>query len=120
MNIGNCAGDENPDWWFPELPSGAFSDKTLQVIADQTNYALQLCATCPVKEECLAEGMKSEQIRNGVMMWGNLAHGIWGGKMAAERIMMAGIKRESYSYDSRALPVRMFNLYKVLRPLLRR
>ena len=121
MSVGNCAGDENPDWWVPELPVGAYSDEALEILVNQTNYALELCSTCPIKEQCLAEGMKTfSSPNNGVIMWGNLPHGIWGGKMAAERLEMAGIKRESYPATTRALPVRMFNLYKVIGPLLRR
>ena len=86
MINGNCTGDANPDWWFPELPTGAPSDEAIKAIAEQTNYALKLCSSCPVKEECLAEGMKTETFRNGsIAGWGNLPYGIWGGLMAAER-----------------------------------
>ena len=64
MIIGNCAGDENPDYWFPELTSGTGrpSAEYLKAVAEQTNYALKLCASCPVKSECLAEGMKTEKM----------------------------------------------------------
>lgn len=91
MNKGNCAGDENPDYWYPELPSGRPGTNTLRKLAEQTNYALTLCSTCPIKEECLQEGMKTEQMRGKVVGWGNLPFGIWGGTMPYERLAMAGI-----------------------------
>ena len=123
MIIGNCAGDENPDYWFPELTSGTGrpSAEYLKAVAEQTNYALKLCASCPVKAECLAEGMKTEKMsRENVEGWGNLPYGIWGGLMAAERLEIAGIRREHYPPRSRAVPVRAFNLFSNLKPLLRR
>jgi hypothetical protein len=120
MIVGNCTNDKNPDWWFPELPTGAPSDETMKALADQTNYALQLCASCPAKEECLAEGMKTEQMERGIEGWGNLPYGIWGGLMAAERLEIAGIKREHYPPRSRAVPVRAFDLYRNLQRQVRR
>ena len=121
MINGNCTGDVNPDWWFPELPTGAPSDETIKAIAEQTNYALKLCSSCPVKEECLAEGMKTETFRNGsIAGWGNLPYGIWGGLMAAERLEIAGVKREHYPPRSRAVPVRAFDLFRNLERQLRR
>lgn len=123
MINGNCTGDANPDYWFPELVSGTGrpSAEHLKEVAEQTNYALRLCASCPVKTECLAEGMKTEQMpREGVEGWGNLPYGIWGGLMAAERLEIVGIKREHYPARSRAVPVRAFTLFSNLEPLLRR
>jgi hypothetical protein len=122
MINGNCTGDANPDWWFPEMPSGIGrpTPDALKAVAEQTNYALKLCASCPVKAECLAEGMKTEQMRKGIEGWGNLPFGIWGGLMAAERLEIAGVKREHYPPRSRAVPARAYDLFKNLEPLLRR
>jgi len=120
MINGNCTGDANPDWWFPELPTGAPSDETMKAIAEQTNYALQLCSSCPVKQECLAEGMKTSVSSKGIEGWGNLPYGIWGGLMAAERLEIAGVKREHYPPRSRAVPVRAFDLFRNLERQLRR
>lgn len=91
MNRGNCAGDENPDYWYPELPTNRVSKAKLEVLTKQTNYALKLCSTCPIKDECLQEGMKTEQMRGSVVGWGNLPFGIWGGTMPYERLEMVGI-----------------------------
>ena len=117
MIIGNCTNDENPDWWFPEPPVGRVTEESIIRLTSQINYALQLCSSCPVKEECLAEGMKMEHMPSGKTGWGNLPFGIWGGKMAAERLEMAGIKpsesRGSASY-------RAYKLYNMTRNLIRR
>jgi len=117
MIVGNCTNDENPDWWFPEPPVGRVTEESLVRLTSQINYALQLCSSCPVKEECLAEGMKMEHMPSGKTGWGNLPFGIWGGKMAAERLEMAGIKpsesRGSASY-------RAYKLYNLTRNLIRR
>lgn len=91
MSKGNCAGDENPDYWYPELPTGRPSRVAMKKLAEQTNYALALCSTCPIKDECLQEGMKTEKMRGQVIGWGNLPFGIWGGTMPYERLAMAGI-----------------------------
>jgi len=117
MIVGNCTNDENPDWWFPEPPVGRVTEESLVRLTSQINYALQLCSSCPVKEECLAEGMKMEHMPSGKTGWGNLPFGIWGGKMAAERLEMAGIKpsesRGSASY-------RAYKLYNLTKNLIRR
>jgi hypothetical protein len=91
MIQGNCTGDANPDWWFPELPHHRISNVALEVLTKQTRYALQLCSSCPVKDTCLAEGMKKEKMRRDVEGWGNLPFGIWGGTMPHERLEMVGI-----------------------------
>jgi hypothetical protein len=117
MIVGNCTGDANPDWWFPEVPTGRITEEKIVRLTSEVNYALQLCASCPVKEECLAEGMKMETMPSGKTGWGNLPFGIWGGKMAAERLQMAGIKpsesRSSASYQA-------YKLYNLTRNLIRR
>lgn len=50
-------------------------------LADSVMFAINICQECPVKADCLAEGMKPE----------NIEHGIWGGVLAGDRILMAGI-----------------------------
>lgn len=100
MINGNCTGDANPDWWFPELPRNRISARALEVLTSQTKYALQLCASCPVKTECLAEGMKTETMRGNVVGWGNLPFGIWGGTMPYERLEMVGITPRTSSGEA--------------------
>lgn len=117
MINGNCTGDANPDWWFPEIPMGRNREEKLERVASQINYALQLCASCPVKVECLAKGMENEKMPSGMTGWGNLPFGIWGGTMAAERLAAAGIRpsasRSSASYQA-------YKLYNLTKNLVRR
>jgi len=97
MMVGNCTGDDNPDYWYPELPSGRPSARTIEELTKQTQYALNLCSSCPVKDACLKEGMKTETVRGSVEAWGNLPFGIWGGTMPHERLQMVGITPQTSS-----------------------
>lgn len=83
---GSCTDSKTPDLWFPEsVEPTTNSDKTymrrVEVMINNSRQALAICAECPIKEPCLAEGMREE----------NLEHGIWGGTMAGERLLLAGI-----------------------------
>lgn len=56
-----CFGD-NPDLFFPDLPTGCFSPET-------EARARQVCAKCPVQTKCLSEAIATEEeygIRGGV------------------------------------------------------
>ena len=66
---GLCTGDINPDLWFSNTVNNAVR-------------ALTICSYCPAVVECKAEGMKPE----------NIDHGIWGGTLAGERLLEAGIE----------------------------
>ena len=87
--IGLCSGDKNPDAWFPTVPNGGRPDTVLRRMVPEIKYAIDLCGKCPVKEECLEEGMKPE----------NLAYGIWGGLFAGERIEIAKEQGLDYRVD---------------------
>jgi hypothetical protein len=84
--IGSCTNHPNPDLWFSEFdnewtagrPSRA---KTAQMV-ENTIAAINICSSCPVRSECLEEGMKPE----------NLEYGVWGGLMAGERMRLANIR----------------------------
>lgn len=106
---GACRDSENPDLWFPEIGRGGFGmTERLQKIAKESNAAMAICKSCPVRAECLEEGMKFE----------NRSYGIWGGLMAGERLIMAGEQPDTHhrmTPQGEALNV----LYK-LRPYLRR
>lgn len=89
MIRGNCTDDENPDAWFPEATVGNPGPaKTLALVAE-VKYAIALCNSCPKQEECLEEGMKPK----------NLPYGIWGGKLAGQRILMADALGVNYMSD---------------------
>lgn len=81
-----CRNTDNPDLWFPEsVEHNATPNKTYQrrvsVMIQNSRQAIAICNQCPAKAPCLAEGMREE----------NIEHGIWGGTMAGDRIIMAGI-----------------------------
>ena len=83
---GNCSSDTNPDAWFPTVQVGGRISSVYRAMAPEINRAINLCNTCPKKQECLDEGMQPR----------NLAHGIWGGILAGDRIAMADEQGISY------------------------
>lgn len=105
--VGNCTGDEYPDTWFPELDNNRPSQRRLQELAKDVQYAKAKCATCPIKEDCLAEGMQKN----------NLPFGIWGGKLAGERIESLN---GDYDNDGIQVDVRKaLVFYSLMRPLIK-
>ena len=89
MIRGNCTDHDNPDLWFPEGSVGNPGPaKTLTLVAE-VKRAVALCNSCPEQEKCLEEGMKSK----------NLPYGIWGGKLAGQRILMADKLGVDYMSD---------------------
>lgn len=81
--IGACSGSDTPDLWFIDDMGGRRGAKTqaqYQAKAREVNVALAICKSCDRKVECLAEGMRPE----------NINYGIWGGLMAGERLQIAG------------------------------
>ena len=83
---GNCSSDTNPDAWFPTVQVGGRISSVYRAMAPEINRAINLCNTCPKKQECLDEGMQPR----------NLAHGIWGGILAGERIAIADKRGINY------------------------
>lgn len=92
MIKGNCTGDENPDAWFPEPPQGRPSDADMIALASETRRAIAECYACPNQAECLDEGMLPK----------NLSYGIWGGRLAGERLIMADEQGIDYMVEGRA------------------
>jgi hypothetical protein len=88
--IGDCTDHENPDLWYPELPAGRPTISKVSELAYEIKDALAICASCPVNQQCLEEGMKSE----------NLPFGIWGGLLAGERMKKKGLTREDFPRQS--------------------
>lgn len=102
--VGSCSNSDTPDMWHPEIPRGGLGAKTSQELLSSMKAAIKICNSCPVQRECLNEGMKDE----------NLPWGIWGGKLAGERIIASG---KSYNKGSdEGLAMRS---YRILGPLLR-
>lgn len=84
--VGNCYGDEKADAWFPTTYNGGRPNVMFKNLWPDIQYALSKCNSCPLREKCLEEGMRPM----------NLAQGIWGGKFAGERILMARERGMNY------------------------
>lgn len=89
--LGNCYGDDNPDAWFPEPSRGGPSQAKMRALGLETSRAIILCKACPKQEACLEEGMKPK----------NLPYGIWGGRLAGERLLLADAKGIDYMVNGR-------------------
>lgn len=89
--LGNCYGDDNPDAWFPEAPRGAKSEKKMQALGLSVSRAIILCNSCPRQVECFDEGMQPK----------NLSYGIWGGRLAGERLLLADALGMDYMTQGR-------------------
>lgn len=85
--IGSCYNHEDPDLWYPELPRGSKTPEKIQQMALRINTAIVICEGCPLRQECLQEGIKPI----------NLAYGIWGGLLPAQRIRLASLSGVKYS-----------------------
>lgn len=76
----------NPDQWFPTLPNGGDrisprrGIREAQVVA-RTIEAIALCNKCPANDVCGEMGMEPD----------NVEYGIWGGKLAGQRMAKAGM-----------------------------
>ncbi len=81
---------EDPDKWFRVMPPGFSSKKTMQKVACDVQEAIETCNSCPVQKECLELGMLPE----------NEAHGVWGGLMAAERMLLNGRDEEDFPHGT--------------------
>lgn len=97
MIKGNCTGDANPDAWFPELGRGNPSDRRMLALATEVRRAIGECHTCPNQTECLEEGMLPK----------NLSHGIWGGRLPGERLIMADERGIDYMVEGRTRGTRL-------------
>lgn len=79
-----CAKYPDPNLWFSEEIEdlgrrGGPTTEQKKVNVERSLLALSICNKCEVKDICLEEGMRKE----------NLDYGIWGGKMSGERLVMA-------------------------------
>lgn len=82
---GACVGHPDPDLWHYDN-SNFDDEQKLQVL--RTVEAIQICNTCPVKSECLSQGLERENL-----VWSFGGNGaVWGGLITSERGLMAGYK----------------------------
>jgi hypothetical protein len=79
---GACTGHDDPDLWFSDttdsVGSGRLPKDIGEKMVSRSLIALAICKNCPIQEQCLQEGLRDENIDNG----------IWGGKLSGERIQM--------------------------------
>lgn len=74
-----CKDHPNPDlfWYdYPRPDDRAGREETIL----QVYVALGYCETCPVRKECLAEGLKTDNLHSG---------SIWGGLLYSQRKRIA-------------------------------
>lgn len=97
-NTGLCYTSDDPDLWFSEeievvgRRGGPTNDEKEYMIT-RTLKALAICDKCPIKFDCLDEGMRPE----------NLDNGVWGGMMAGERLIMADAPVKSHYRSNKIL-----------------
>lgn len=82
---GLCYEHDDPDLWFSSEVEdlGRRGGPTRAQLDEKFNKSLQalrICNACPIKADCLEEGMRRE----------NLDYGIWGGTLSGERLLKAG------------------------------
>jgi len=87
---GLCSGHPDPDLWHYEN-TRVPDEQELEVL--RSIQAIELCNDCPVRKECLAQGMENENIMAGIGGCGS----IWGGLMTSERALLAGYKDTSHA-----------------------
>jgi hypothetical protein len=74
--------------WFPEeqplqRKGGRPSRANHQRQIENAIKAIAICSYCPTRARCLEEGMKEE----------NIEHGIWGGMLAGDRIILSRTRK---------------------------
>jgi len=86
---GLCVGHPDPDLWHYDN-SVLQDEQQLQVL--RSVEAIEICSTCPVKFDCLKQGLEQENL-----LWSIGGNGsIWGGRLTSERALIAGY-RESHN-----------------------
>ena len=85
---GLCSTHPNPDMWFPEeqphqRQGGRPSRANHRKQVENALKAIAICNYCPIRAQCLTEGMREE----------NIEYGIWGGMLAGDRIILARTRR---------------------------
>jgi hypothetical protein len=90
MKQAYCAAYPDPDLWHYE--SSLIHDEK-ELAEWRTAEAIIMCRLCPVQAECLAEGMKQENM----LIFDATEGTVWGGKLQGERLNLRAGKI-SYKY----------------------
>lgn len=85
-----CSEHINPDMWFPTLRPGIRHSRANLAILDEINEAKALCSDCPIRQQCLEDGMQEDDI----------IFGIRGGLLPAERLILSGRKKSEFNEHS--------------------
>jgi hypothetical protein len=86
-----ASGGLRPDWRTKAACRG-YADGYLDPwdadpsVGVVNNTAKEFCSTCPVKRECLVEGLRSDRLNLGV------AYGIWGNTAPKQRRAMVRLR----------------------------
>ena len=91
-----CAAHPDPDLWHYENSTIEDERKLTTLRAVE---AIEICNECPVKQQCLAQGMETENILASFAGSGT----IWGGLMNGERAILAGysMTHNTYKHETR-------------------
>lgn len=79
MKDAYCAGYPDPDLWHYESSTIIEESKLNQW---RMAEAIRICGICPVREQCLEEGLKPENN----LIFNQIEGTIWGGKLLGERL----------------------------------
>jgi hypothetical protein len=88
---GLCTGSSDPELWFSDTADqingkGKRLEPEVKArMVARTLAAISICSICPIKEACLAEGMKPQ----------NIDFGVWGGTLPGERLAMTTRSKSS-------------------------
>lgn len=86
----SCNGYPDPDLWHYE--NSTIPDmRRLEVL--RTIQAIEICHQCPVRKQCLEQGLEPENIN--VFYGGDGS--VWGGLMTSERALLKGYKRRYHA-----------------------
>jgi hypothetical protein len=98
VSKGLCVKHNDPDLWFAgevDLTDASSSVNTnsqaTKLEVDKAITALSICKNCPAKDNCLQLGSQGTQIY----------YGIYGGTMAGERLVVAGMSTKNSTNKNR-------------------
>lgn len=84
-----CRSHPDPELWSYKISYNYDDERDLQLL--RIIEALEICDTCPVRNECLAQGLEEENMVPGI---------IWGGLLTYERIKLKkNTKARSYKNE---------------------
>ena len=78
-----CNGHPDPDLWHYE--NSVYVDEQ-QLTVLRTVQAIEICHRCPVKAQCLQQGLEKENV---VSVGG--VGSVWGGLLTGERALLTGL-----------------------------